>query len=60
MIRLTQDCHIKRAISYQKFANEISAENSDYLCPVPQSQFNAIWARNKDVIYATAYNLKFS
>ena len=117
LIRLTQDCHIKRAISYhttgaliywyykqsgavlaesEKFANEISAvtrypldddytavdaagykdwavyklgvpsitievgaENGDYFCPVPQSQFNAIWARNKDVVYATAYNLKF-
>ncbi|MBQ6298536.1 MAG: hypothetical protein IJK81_12795 [Selenomonadaceae bacterium] len=117
LIRLTQDYHIKRAISYhtcgaliywyykqsgtvlaesQKFAEEISnvtgyyldddytavdaagykdwavyklgipsltievgAENGNYFSPVPQSQFNAIWERNKNVVYATAYNLKF-
>lgn len=117
LIHLTQDYHIKRAISYhtcgaliywyykqsgnvltesQKFAEEISrttgyyldddyiavdaagykdwavykigvpsitievgAENGDYINPVPQSQFNAIWSRNKNVVYATAYNLKF-
>lgn len=117
LIRLTQDYHIKRAISYhtcgaliywyykqsgnvlaesQKFANEISsatnypldddytavdaagykdwavyklgvpsitievgAETGDLVNPVPQSRFNSIWQRNKNVVYATAYNLKY-
>ena len=117
LIRLTQDCHIKRAISYhtcgaliywyfkqsgqvldesKKFAEDISAatnyyldddytaldpagykdwaiyklgipsitieiggENGDIVNPVPQSRFNAIWERNKNVVYATAYNSKF-
>ena len=117
LIRLTQDYHIKRAISYhtcgaliywyykqsgavlaesEKFADEISrttgyyleddyttvdaagykdwavyklgvpsitieigAENGEYINPVPQRNFNAIWERNKNVVYATAYNLKF-
>lgn len=117
LIRLTQDCHIKRAISYhtcgaviywyykqsgqvldesKKFAEDISAatnyyldddytaldpagykdwavyklgipsitievgaENGDVTSPVPQSRFNGIWERNKNVVYATAYNLKF-
>ena len=117
LIRLTQDYHIKRAISYhtcgaliywyykqsgnvlaesKKFAEEISrstgyyldddytavdaagykdwavyklgipsitievgAENGNYFSPVPQSNFNTIWEYNKNVVYATAYNLKF-
>lgn len=117
LIRLTQDYHIKRAISYhtcgaliywyykqsgnvlaesQKFANEISsatnypldddytavdaagykdwavyklgvpsitievgAESGDLVNPVPQSRFNSIWQRNKNVVYAMAYNLKY-
>ena len=117
LINLTQDYHIKRAISYhtcgaliywyfkqsgsvlaesQKFAQEIShttgyyldedytavdaagykdwavyklgvpsitievgAENGDYVNPVPQRQFKTIWERNKNVVYATAYDLKY-
>lgn len=117
LIKLTQDYHIKRAISYhtvgaliywyykqsgavldesRKFANEISAEtgyplDGDYTAvdaagykdwavyklgipsitietgaesgyydnPVPQRFFNGIWERNKNVVYATAYNLKY-
>lgn len=117
LIRLTQDYHIKRAISYhtcgaliywyykqsgavlaesEKFAKEIShttgyyleddyttvdaagykdwavyklgvssitievgAENGEYINPVPQRNFNTIWERNKNVVYAAAYNLKF-
>ncbi|MBQ9496002.1 MAG: hypothetical protein IJR52_00340, partial [Selenomonadaceae bacterium] len=38
---------------------EIGAENGEYINPVPQRNFNAIWERNKNVVYATAYNLKF-
>lgn len=38
---------------------EVGAENGEYINPVPQSQFNTIWSRNKNVVYATAYNLKF-
>ncbi|MBR5913024.1 MAG: hypothetical protein IKZ58_01490 [Selenomonadaceae bacterium] len=117
LISLTQDYHIKRAISYhtcgaliywyykqsgevlaqsQKFANEISsatgypldddytavdaagykdwavyklgipsitietgAESGFYDNPVPQRFFNGIWERNKNVVYATAYELKY-
>ena len=117
LIKLTQDYHIKRAISYhtvgaliywyykqsgavldesRKFANEISsvtgypldddytavdaagykdwavyklgipsitietgAESGYYDNPVPQRFFNGIWERNKNVVYATAYNLKY-
>lgn len=117
LIRLTQDYHIKRAISYhtcgaliywyykqsgavlnesKKFAGEISratgypldddytavdaagykdwavyklgvpaitievgAESGGLVNPVPQYRFNGIWERNKDVVLATAYNLKF-
>ena len=117
LIRLTQDYHIKRAISYhtcgaviywyykqsgivldksKKFADEISnatgypldddytaldaagykdwavyklgipaitietgAESGEYVNPVPQYRFNGIWERNKNVVLATAYNLKF-
>ena len=117
LIRLTQDYHIKRAISYhtcgaviywyykqsgsvleesKKFAEEISsatnypldddytaldaagykdwavyklgvpaitievgAETGGLINPVPQSRFGAIWERNKNVVLATAYNLKF-
>ena len=117
LIRLTQDYHIKRAISYhtcgaliywyykqsgavlsrsEKFAQEISratgypldddytavdaagykdwavyklgvpaitievgAENGYYDNPVPQRYFSGIWQRNRDVVLATAYNLKF-
>lgn len=117
LIRLTQDYHIKRAISYhtcgaliywyykqsgnvlaesEKFASaissvtgypldddytavdaagykdwavyklgipsitiEVGAESGDYVNPVPQRCFNAIWERNKNVVYAAAYNLKF-
>ena len=117
LIRLTQNGHIKRAISYhtvgaliywyykqsgtvlaesQKFAEEISratnypldgdytsvdaagykdwavykfgipsitietgAESGIYVNPVPQYLFDQIWERNKNVVYAAAYNLKF-
>lgn len=117
LIRLTQDYHIKRAISYhtvgaliywyykqsgialeesEKFAQEISrttgyplddnytavdaagykdwavyklgvpaitiecgAESGYYDNPVPQRYFSGIWQRNRDVVLATAYNLKF-
>ncbi|MBR1647028.1 MAG: hypothetical protein IJ685_09660 [Selenomonadaceae bacterium] len=117
LISLTQNSHIKRAISYhtcgaliywyfkqsgqildesKKFAEDISAvtnyyldddytavdaagykdwavyklgipsitietggENGDIVNPVPQSRFNGIWERNKNVVYATAYNLKY-
>ena len=117
LIRLTEDYHIKRAISYhtcgaliywyykqsgnvleesKKFADEISsvtnypldddytavdaagykdwavyklgvpsitievgAEIGGLVNPVPQSRFSEIWERNKNVVYATAYNLKF-
>lgn len=117
LIRLTQDYHIKRAISYhtcgaliywyykqsgtvlaesKKFAEEISrttgyyldddytavdaagykdwavyklgvpaitievgAETGDLINPVPQRRFPAVWERNKDVVLAAAYNLKF-
>ncbi len=117
LIRLTQDYHIKRAISYhtcgaviywyykqsgsvlaesKKFAEEISsatnypldddytaldaagykdwavyklgvpsitievgAETGGLINPVPQSRFGSIWERNKNVVLATAYNLKF-
>ena len=117
LIRLTQDFHIKRAISYhtcgaliywyykqsgrvleasEKFAEEISAATNYYLDddytaldaagykdwavyklgipsitievgaeigelinPVPQRRFAEIWQRNKNVVYAAAYNLKF-
>ena len=38
---------------------ECGAENGDLVNPVPQSRFNGIWERNKNVVYATAYNLKF-
>lgn len=38
---------------------EVGAENGDYVNPVPQRQFGRIWERNKDVVFATAYNLKF-
>ena len=38
---------------------EVGAESGGLVNPVPQSRFNAIWNRNKDVVYATAYNLKF-
>lgn len=38
---------------------ECGAESGDYVNPVPQYRFNEIWARNKDVVLATAYNLKF-
>ena len=117
LIRLTQDYHIKRAISYhtvgaliywyykqsgevlsesEKFAREISrttgypldddytavdaagykdwavyklgvpaitiecgAESGYYDNPVPQRYFSGIWQRNRDVVLAAAYNLKF-
>ena len=117
LIRLTENYHIKRAISYhtcgaliywyykqtgavliesQKFANEISsvtgypldgdytavdaagykdwavyksgipsitievgAESGIYENPVNQKFFGEIWRRNKNVVYAAAYNLKF-
>ena len=117
LIRLTQDYHIKRAISYhtcgaviywyykqsgsvlaesKKFAEEISsatyypldddytaldaagykdwvvyklgvpaitievgAETGGLINPVPQSRFGSIWERNKNVVLATAYNLKY-
>ncbi|MCH5209500.1 MAG: M14 family metallocarboxypeptidase [Oscillospiraceae bacterium] len=118
LIRLTQDCNIKRTISYhtcgaliywyykqegnvldesQIFAQRISNEtgyplDSDYtsvdaagykdwavykmgipsitievgnengqgiINPVPISNFNSIWERNKNVVYATVYNLKY-
>ena len=29
---------------------EVGAEGGDYFSPVPQRQFNAIWARNKNVV----------
>lgn len=105
LIRLTQDYHIKRAISYRtcgakihcggsddskRFAAEISnatdyplddsvdgyaawaveklgvpaltvevgAENGGGVNPVPQYRFDGIWARNKDVVCATAAALK--
>ena len=38
---------------------EVGAENGDYVNPVPQYFLNAIMRRNKDVVYAVAYNLKF-
>ena len=38
---------------------EVGAENGEILNPVPQDFFDTIWARNKNVVYATAYNLKF-
>lgn len=105
LIRLTQDYHIKRAISYRtcgskihrggadeskRFAEEIShvtdypiddslndyaawaveklgvpaitievgAESGNAVNPVPQYRFDGIWAHNKNVVCATAYNLK--
>lgn len=118
LIRLTQDCKLKRTISYhtagaliywyykqsgsvleesKRFAQRISSEtgyplDSDYTAvdaagykdwavykmgipsltievgdesgvwvnnPVPIKYFNGIWQRNKNVVYATVYNLKY-
>lgn len=38
---------------------EVGAESGSLVNPVPQSRFDTIWARNKNVVFATAYNLKF-
>lgn len=118
LIRLTQNCNIKRTISYhtcgaviywyykqsgdlleesRKFASDVSNETGYYLDadysaldpagykdwavykmhipsltievgdengywnanPVPIECFNEIWNRNKNVVYATVYNLKY-
>ena len=39
---------------------ETGAENgASIVAPVPISRFNNIWQRNKNVVYATIYNLKY-
>ena len=38
---------------------ETGAESGGIVYVVPQSRFNGIWQRNKNVVYATIYNLKY-